>query len=642
MAILAIIDTPDSSQYFLQETENDICDIVQLGSLNDSLGVKSNNFDSMSFYNFYFSLSDYLVNNTKVDFIAIFPSTNDVINGWADNLSEEQIACCCFSQWYRLSQNQLHEIVLPRNGRELNQDVEPVVIRPGQVVIPAKFFSREFHEKARLSASKYVPEFWIQMTAFAKLCGVKLKAFETHNDAVFSDQPYRVLGKIRNVFPLLSHHNLIVETRSFDPSEVFTEAFFDEAQVEFNLAKERLKQCELLSITTSKDNKADHQENGVNKTALPSDKSITELNFAKEKISVCLTSFPDRFEKLELVIRQIEENVDDIYLHLNATDAPPSFFVNHPKIKLSYGTDYNATGKTRFVEEITCGYVFTIDDDNIIPNDYFSKTIEKLNSYRNKVAITYHGSVLKENGQWYFEKHSLYGYQQELADDRLVNLCGSGFLAFHSSVLSLTFDDFLPYTMVDLIFSLKLREAKVPIICAARSAFWLRLQSMDSTGLWHTYKDIVTMHSLVYQSEGNWASENYENKNPNFPGAKNDDQKYYGWDNKTGNVSLVTARQNFEFQTKLLIQFYETLMDLGVIKETTKINLHKGNLEEKDFEISKIKNSLEFKIGIELSKFGNNRTLSQFAVSGAKTIRLLVFYLSRKLFPSSEDVRLDN
>ncbi|MFY0992601.1 glycosyltransferase family 2 protein [Halomonas sp. C05BenzN] len=208
----------------------------------------------------------------------------------------------------------------------------------------------------------------------------------------------------------------------------------------------------------------------------------------RDQITMALASIPERVNQLHRTLLSVITQVDKIYIYLNGYESVPEF-LDHPKITAVLSKEFEdlgAAGKFYWIDQVSDGYVFTIDDDIIYPGDYVARMIKALKKYNDTVAVCVHGSIFASPLTWYFERTEVFGLKKRLDNDRFVTLVGTGCLAFHRKCIDLKFSDFYPKVMCDLTFSVKAREQGIPLISINREANWLKPQKQLSN---NTYYD---------------------------------------------------------------------------------------------------------------------------------------------------------
>lgn len=112
-------------------------------------------------------------------------------------------------------------------------------------------------------------------------------------------------------------------------------------------------------------------------------------------ITVSIATLFTRKESLADLLNSIVNKVDkiNIFAHDYIPDNLPEI-LNHPKINIVYDYEYGDKGdldKFHWLDDVKEGYHFILDDDLILPEDYFTKSIEYLEKYPEEV-LSYHGA----------------------------------------------------------------------------------------------------------------------------------------------------------------------------------------------------------------------------------------------------------
>jgi FkbM family methyltransferase len=229
--------------------------------------------------------------------------------------------------------------------------------------------------------------------------------------------------------------------------------------------------------------------------------------FNKNMISVCLASYPPRADKLLQAVASLLPQVDRIYIYLNEYEAIPDF-LKHKQITVELaGKDRNLrdNGKFFFMKSIPTGYVFTIDDDIMYPDDYIQVMIRKLEFYDRKAIVGLHGTVFGKPFQRYFRKRILYHFEHALEHDVIVNQLGTGTMAFHSSLICPDVSAFQSSGMVDVWFALAAKAADVPMIAVQRESRWLKPIGLDEATLFREFRKDDTMQTKLISAAAPWS-----------------------------------------------------------------------------------------------------------------------------------------
>jgi FkbM family methyltransferase len=219
-----------------------------------------------------------------------------------------------------------------------------------------------------------------------------------------------------------------------------------------------------------------------------------------DKITASMASIPGRREGLEKVVRSLLPQVDHLNVYLNETPSIPGIeyphtpdFLRHPKITAIWSRDTpfgdrGDAGKFYWADEVQ-GYHVICDDDLLYPSDFVETLIAGVERYGRKAAVGFHGAVLTEPFTEYYRSRRVYHFQRSLDADAPVHVLGSGTLAYHTSALVLTREDFRTANMADIWFGLKAQREEVLLVCLAHKEGWLTDDSSTRT-------DSIYAHSI--------------------------------------------------------------------------------------------------------------------------------------------------
>lgn len=239
---------------------------------------------------------------------------------------------------------------------------------------------------------------------------------------------------------------------------------------------------------------------------------VPALPDKRDRVIFSVATYHKRVKELGVTLASIYDQADEIHVYLNDLETVPDY-CNREKITVHRGQDFanlSAAGKMYFLSEPREGYIFIIDDDNILPPDYAEKMIRLIELYKRRVAVTVHGSTMVADSGWYYRRYGVHAYQRPLGLDKFVNLPGSGTFAYHTDTLKLDFEMFQPYVLVDLAVAIACRNQGVPIVCARRPERWLKLQdSAVGAGLWEDFVVKPTIHTPAMLENGPWDLEHH-------------------------------------------------------------------------------------------------------------------------------------
>lgn len=195
-----------------------------------------------------------------------------------------------------------------------------------------------------------------------------------------------------------------------------------------------------------------------------------------DKITASLTTMYERQESLKDTVNSLLSQVDKLNVYLHGYEIIPDFLKDE-KIEVAYDFlegDNGDLDKTYWADRVE-GYHLVCDDDLIYPNDYADKMIEAVERFNRKALISFYGSIIKEPpiNSYYRDRISLpYSYGQ--IDDFLIDMPGTGGLAYHSSV-GFGNTDFRvkERNMLDIHTGIWAAENKLPIYCLKHTAKWI-------------------------------------------------------------------------------------------------------------------------------------------------------------------------
>jgi len=182
-----------------------------------------------------------------------------------------------------------------------------------------------------------------------------------------------------------------------------------------------------------------------------------------------IASFPSREKCLLRMLASIKGQFDRVNVYWNGDDAafiPDWVYVTTSAVD----GDLTDLGKFRFLTGYGNApqYYFTLDDDIIYPRTYADDMVAAIDE--NECIVTHHGRRLIGKGRKYYSGHNLFRCLAENMYDEIVDVGGTGVMAFHT-------DYFRPliwrdprHKMADLVFAEAAAIAKKDILCLEHSA----------------------------------------------------------------------------------------------------------------------------------------------------------------------------
>jgi len=176
----------------------------------------------------------------------------------------------------------------------------------------------------------------------------------------------------------------------------------------------------------------------------------------------------------------------------------------HEKIEFVQGAEnLKDTGKFFWAGTLKNEYYFTIDDDLLYPESYFTKHLKLLQA--NETAfISLHGKILKPEPTSFRDFKINYHCLEQVLRNEYVNFPGTGVMVFDNSRYCLPLDLFKYHGMTDLWVALFAQINKIPCIVRNHAANELKYILKDSDTLWNAQKLMVQQHLEILNSVDTW------------------------------------------------------------------------------------------------------------------------------------------
>lgn len=208
-----------------------------------------------------------------------------------------------------------------------------------------------------------------------------------------------------------------------------------------------------------------------------------------------ICSIPERANLLKQTLESLSPQVHQINIYLDRYKQIPDFINKcHPNVRIYSSTehpDLRDNGKfLMFTDSIEECYYFTVDDDLVYPPDYIESLVRCIEKYSRKAVIGLHGVLLPEHPAGYFSSYrKVHSFEKELERDALVNVLGTGTVAFHSHLMQgLTVNYFKKSGMADLYLAIYCKDNLIPMVALARPDEWLTELPSPNTSLYHEFK----------------------------------------------------------------------------------------------------------------------------------------------------------
>ena len=201
-----------------------------------------------------------------------------------------------------------------------------------------------------------------------------------------------------------------------------------------------------------------------------------------DEISVCMATFPARFN---VIGRAVESLLNQrlpptrILIHVNESDTPPPL-PDDDRIEVYCSPDENLTdiGKFKMTSLVDSGYVLTVDDDIIYPEDYIELHVAWLKRFDNNVITGFHGAVLPvgqpiQSWQQYKEMRRVHWFRRGLSVPLPVQIVGTGTMGYHVDFVRFDYKKFHNQRMVDLYVAVHAQNHSIPMITPPRIDEWM-------------------------------------------------------------------------------------------------------------------------------------------------------------------------
>jgi hypothetical protein len=151
-----------------------------------------------------------------------------------------------------------------------------------------------------------------------------------------------------------------------------------------------------------------------------------------------LDSIYEQFDVINLFLNDFTDEFDDLFFRKKIN----LYLTNND---LGDGYKFNCLNESN-------GYFFTLDDDLIYPPNYVSYMINKIEQYNKEKIITLHGRSFIEFPikSYYNTKSIRKHFLEENLTDEIVQVGGTGVMAFHTETLKFKKNEILIPNMADI------------------------------------------------------------------------------------------------------------------------------------------------------------------------------------------------
>jgi hypothetical protein len=176
-----------------------------------------------------------------------------------------------------------------------------------------------------------------------------------------------------------------------------------------------------------------------------------------------IASLPERVDSLERTVKSILPQVNFVKVMLNGHTEVPKFLLNNPRISyVLMNNEFADSAKFLSVEDYS-GYVFTLDDDLVVPNWYCDYMIEGVKKYNAIVSL--HGRTMRPKPvhSYYHGFQKVYACLSQVNEDVKVDVVGTGIMCFHTDIYTISPSDCPIPNMADVWNAKKAKELNVDL-----------------------------------------------------------------------------------------------------------------------------------------------------------------------------------
>lgn len=205
-----------------------------------------------------------------------------------------------------------------------------------------------------------------------------------------------------------------------------------------------------------------------------------------DKVTCSLASIPSRESHLEKVVGGLlGQGADVVQVFLNGYSSVPSFVTKMDSDRIvvcrsQIHGDRGDAGKFFWSADAE-GYQLICDDDLWYPDDYIDTMIAAIERHSRRAIVGVHGVNVNELIVSYYQSRSCHHFAKEMKSDTPFHILGTGLLAYHSSTIRVSIDDFSEPNMADVWMGVAAQNEKVPMIAIARAGGWIKAMDVPSS-----------------------------------------------------------------------------------------------------------------------------------------------------------------
>lgn len=190
-----------------------------------------------------------------------------------------------------------------------------------------------------------------------------------------------------------------------------------------------------------------------------------------------LASVPERVDSLARTVESLLPQVDRVGVYLDGYPDVPAC-LDDKRIAAVRSQDDDRwrdrrdAGKFYWADEAD-GYYVSCDDDIVYPGDYVQTLVDAIERYGREAVVGLHGREYGRPAQAFGGYFANYHCLRDVAGEHPVHLLGTGTLAYHTSTIRVSRDDFEQPNMADVWFAKLAQRQRVPLVVLPHRAGWI-------------------------------------------------------------------------------------------------------------------------------------------------------------------------
>jgi len=224
-----------------------------------------------------------------------------------------------------------------------------------------------------------------------------------------------------------------------------------------------------------------------------------------KSVTVNMATYPARRQSFITCVNSLLKIplIDKIRVYLNEYRKIPEDFPKNKKIQYVVGKkNLSDTGKFYWACNYNNEYYFTVDDDLIYSEDYFTHHIQTLQKYNGNIFVTLHGKLTPARPKNFMDvKKPIFHCLRENPADQWVMIGGTGVMAFDNEKFKIELDMFRYHGMCDLWVALFCQTNRIPILCRKHPSTAVTLiNPQEQNTLWDRRQEMADRHNEVIGS----------------------------------------------------------------------------------------------------------------------------------------------